>query len=63
MGLTPHQYVQQKRLKHAQFLLANGYSASQAASLCGFSSQSAMTTLFSQELGISPVRFQKLYLT
>lgn len=58
-GLTPHQYLMRKRLEKAQTLLISGYPPIQVAEMCGFSSQSAMTNIFSQTLGIPPLRFQK----
>lgn len=61
MGLSPHQYVLQKRLRRAQILLTQGHSLSHTVEQCGFSSQSAMTNLFSQHFGISPARYQKLH--
>ena len=60
-GMSPHQYLLQKRLARAQTLLTKGHSTSQVVESCGFSSQSAMTTLFSQHFGVSPVRYQKMH--
>lgn len=60
-GMSPHQYLLQKRLSRAQNLLAKGYSTVQVVESCGFSNQSAMTTLFSQRFGVSPVRYQKMH--
>ena len=58
-AMTPHQYLMKKRLGRAQELLSQGHPPIQVAEMCGFSSQSAMTNIFSQTLGISPLRFQK----
>lgn len=58
-GITPHQYLIKKRLERAQQLLIKGFPPIQVAEMCGFSSQSAMTNLFSQSLGITPLKFQK----
>ncbi|GAB3486968.1 helix-turn-helix domain-containing protein [Marinomonas epiphytica] len=60
-GVTPHQYLIKKRLERAQHLLIQGLAPIQVAQMCGFSSQSAMTNLFSQSLGITPLKFQKLH--
>lgn len=58
-GITPHQYLMRKRLERAQALLRDGFSPIQVAEKCGFSSQSAMTNVFSQTLGITPLKYQK----
>ncbi|ADZ93366.1 helix-turn-helix domain-containing protein [Marinomonas mediterranea] len=60
-GMTPHQYLVRKRLDRAQSLLKKGYPPIQVAEMCGFSSQSAMTNVFSQTLGITPLKYQKKY--
>jgi AraC-like DNA-binding protein len=62
-GITPHQYLMRKRLERAQNLLQEGFPPIQVAEMCGFSSQSAMTTLFSQALGITPLKYQKQFST
>ncbi|MEO9654183.1 AraC family transcriptional regulator [Marinomonas sp.] len=58
-GITPHQYLIRKRIERAQSLLSDGFPPIQVAEMCGFSSQSAMTNLFTQTLGITPLRYQK----
>ena len=60
-GITPHQYLMRKRLERAKKLLSEGVPPIQAAEMCGFSSQSAMTNIFSQTLGITPLRYQKQF--
>ncbi|MCB5161702.1 helix-turn-helix domain-containing protein [Marinomonas algarum] len=60
-GITPHQYLMRKRLERAQSLLAQGTPPIQVAEMCGFSSQSAMTNVFSQVLGITPLKYQKQF--
>ncbi|SBS24974.1 HTH-type transcriptional activator RhaS [Marinomonas spartinae] len=60
-GITPHQYLMRKRIERAQKLLSEGVPPIQAAEMCGFSSQSAMTNIFSQTLGITPLRYQKQF--
>jgi AraC-like DNA-binding protein len=60
-GMTPHQYLMRKRLERAQSLLAEGFPPIQVAEMCGFSSQSAMTNVFSQTLGITPLKYQKQF--
>lgn len=58
-GSTPHQYLMRKRIERAQHLLKEGFTPIQVAEMSGFSSQSAMTSVFTQVLGISPVKYQK----
>ena len=58
-GITPHQYLMKKRLERAQTLLIEGFTPILVAEMCGFSSQSAMTSLFTQMLGTTPIKFQK----
>ncbi|CUB03628.1 AraC family transcriptional regulator [Marinomonas fungiae] len=60
-GMTPHQYLIRKRLERAQYLLREGYPPVQVAEMSGFSSQSAMTSTFSQTLGITPLKYQKQF--
>ena len=60
-GMTPHQYLIRKRLERAQLLLRDGHTPVQVAEMCGFSSQSAMTSTFSQTLGITPLKYQKQF--
>lgn len=60
-GITPHQYLMRKRLERAQLLLREGHTPIQVAEMCGFSSQSAMTSTFSQVLGITPLKYQKQF--
>jgi AraC family transcriptional regulator len=59
-GVTPHQYVLDVRLRRAQDLLRrNEPSLIDIAALCGFSSQSHMTTVFRKRLGITPGEFRR----
>lgn len=54
-GQTPHQYMIRLRLEKAQDLLANSdCSLAQIAFACGFSSQSHMTDVFRNRMGITP---------
>ncbi|OAN10934.1 AraC family transcriptional regulator [Photobacterium jeanii] len=59
-GMTPHQYVLQKRLELAQQLLReSGLSLAQVAQSCGFGSQSSFTQAFSRTYGMPPAKFRK----
>ena len=59
-GQTPHQYVLSRRIARAQELLAaGGMSLAEIAYDCGFASQSHMTDVFRQKLGVTPGRYRK----
>ncbi len=59
-GQTPHQYVLSRRIARAQELLAAGaMPLAEIAYACGFASQSHMTDVFRQKLGVTPGRYRK----
>lgn len=59
-GLTPHQYVVDLRLRRAQERLRQqNASIVEVALLCGFSSQSHMTSVFRQRLNVTPASFRR----
>jgi AraC family transcriptional regulator len=59
-GHTPHRYLLQLRLSRAQELLELGrMSLIDIAAACGFSSQSHMTTIFRQLLGVTPAQYRR----
>lgn len=59
-GLTPHQYVLDLRLRRAQERLRQpGSSIIDVVVSCGFSSQSHMTSIFRQHLGMTPAQFRR----
>lgn len=59
-GQTPHQYVLSRRIARAQELLASGnMPLVEIALACGFASQSHMTDVFRQKLGVTPGRYRK----
>lgn len=61
VGLAPHAYVLRRRLARARFMLEHGdQGLAQIAELCGFSSQSHLTTLFRQSLGVTPSEFRRM---
>lgn len=54
-GTTPHQFVLQQRIAHAQQLLRRSPAAlSEVARSCGFADQSHMTRMFRQRLRMTP---------
>lgn len=58
VGITPHAYVVQRRVRLARQHLAAGRSPSDAALSAGFADQSHMTRAFVRQLGITPGRYQ-----
>lgn len=60
MGITPYQYLMNKRLKKAQTFLSSGNRdiASIAFEL-GFSDQSHFTRTFKKQFGVTPGQYQK----
>ncbi len=59
-GRTPHQYVLARRISRAQELLAAGdMPIVEIAYACGFASQSHMTDVFRQKIGVTPGRYRK----
>ncbi|WP_227268096.1 helix-turn-helix domain-containing protein [Roseobacter weihaiensis] len=58
-GTTPHQYVVEQRILKARELLSDPkLSLVDVAYACGFSSQSHMTDVFRDKLGITPGRYR-----
>jgi AraC-like DNA-binding protein len=58
VGITPHAYLVQRRVRLARRLLAGGQTPAQAAVLAGFADQSHMTRAFVRQLGITPSRYR-----
>ncbi len=59
-GQTPHRYLLHLRLTRAQKLLERRDNALvDIAAMCGFSSQSHMTTAFRQLLGLTPAQYRR----
>lgn len=59
-GQTPHAYLLERRITRARHLLETGaLPLSEIAFACGFSSQSHMTDVFRQKLGVTPGRYRK----
>ena len=57
VGLPPHAYLTQVRVRHAKRLLASGLSIAEAAALTGFSDQSHLTRHFKRLIGMTPGQF------
>ncbi len=60
MGLSPREYLEDIRIKHAKYLLAqNEKSLSEIAQDCGFSSQSYFCKVFKRHAFITPNEFRQ----
>ena len=57
-GLTPHNWLMDRRVHLACNLLRAGLSATHVAAQCGCSDQSHLTRVFKSRLGITPGRFR-----
>jgi AraC family transcriptional regulator len=59
-GTTPHQYVMQRRIAHAEKLLsANQLGVAEIAVACGFSSQAHLTLAFRKQTGVTPAEYRR----
>jgi AraC family transcriptional regulator len=59
-GTTPHQYVMQRRIAHAEKLLsANQLGVAEIAVACGFSSQAHLTLAFKKQTGMTPAEYRR----
>ena len=58
MGIPPHAYHLQRRIRVAQGRLAAGESATDVAQQLGFSDQAHMTRLFKRIVGVTPGRYR-----
>ena len=58
VGITPHAYLIQRRVRLARRLLACGQTPAQAAIQAGFADQSHMTRAFVRQVGITPSRYR-----
>jgi AraC-like DNA-binding protein len=60
VGLPPHAYLENVRIREAQRLLALGLPIVQVAQDTGFSSQSHFTTTFKRLIGVTPGQYAKM---
>jgi AraC-like DNA-binding protein/quercetin dioxygenase-like cupin family protein len=58
VGITPHGYLTQHRVKLARRAIAAGSPLADAAVAAGFADQSHMTRTFSRQIGMSPGRYR-----
>lgn len=61
-GMSPIQYLNQRRLETAcQLLKETDYSVSDISFSTGFSSQSYFTQVFRKHYGVTPIRYRQMY--
>jgi AraC-like DNA-binding protein len=53
-GVTPHDWLVQRRAERARALIRQGQPLPEAAAACGFADQSHMTRVFMQRFGFTP---------
>jgi AraC-like DNA-binding protein len=58
LGITPHAYLLQRKVRLARHYLLQGKHPADAALLAGFADQSHMTRAFVRQFGITPARYQ-----
>ncbi|WP_164886675.1 AraC family transcriptional regulator [Piscinibacter defluvii] len=58
-GRSPHQYLIQRRVEHAQLLIRQGLPLAEVAVQCGFADQSQLTRAFAQKVGTTPGQFRR----
>jgi AraC-like DNA-binding protein len=59
VGLTPHAYVIDTRVRRAQDLLRRGETPATVAALVGFADQAHLTRAFKARLGVAPGAYRK----
>jgi len=57
-GITPHQYLIDKRIEQAKSLLRSGSSVSETCYAVGFESVHSFSTLFKGKTGLSPSAYK-----
>ena len=59
VGMSPHRYLVQTRVRHACQFLARGIPSSFVAAMTGFVDQSHLTTQFKRYVGTTPASYQR----
>ena len=61
LGMTPQQYLLERRMQHAWQLLSEGrLQVQQVADACGYTSLAAFSDRFRRHFGVSPRHFRRL---
>ena len=60
LGVSPHVYLETRRLAMARNYLREGKSVTDTASMTGFADTSAFIRLFRQRFGITPLKYQQM---
>lgn len=60
MGITPHAYLTQLRVRLARQLLTEGKRPAEVADIVGFADQSHLTRAFVRHFAVTPGRFQAM---
>lgn len=58
-GQSPHQYLLQRRVEHAQLLIRRGLPLAEVAAQCGFADQSQLNRCFTRRVGLSPGHWRR----
>ncbi|MBX7247429.1 MAG: AraC family transcriptional regulator [Caulobacteraceae bacterium] len=58
LGVTPHAYLMQRRVRVAQRLISRGAPLARVAAEAGFADQSHMSRAFARQLGVTPARYR-----
>jgi AraC-like DNA-binding protein len=61
IGMTPHAYQRQARIREAMKLIRRGRSLSEAATETGFADQAHLTRTFRKVMGITPGSYQSAF--
>ena len=59
LGVSPHEYLEARRLAMARQLLKEGKNVTDTASLTGFTNTSVFIRLFHRRFGITPLKFKQ----
>lgn len=57
LGLTPHEYILQRRIALARRLIRSGCALAEVATMAGFYDQSHLTRCFVRQFGVTPSRY------